>query len=278
MFDPMIHKLGLKGFLTLPGTPRLKNLIDRAALPPIPNAFCCKIPKPSWGMHLNGPNTYGNKVPAEGLGDCTCAGAANKVETDHAAAQAAGSPGRAFIVPDADVLALYEGAAGYVPGDDSTDQGAYLVQVIQYCMKHGISGNIWRAFAQVNPHDKTSMVEALYLFNGLYMGIWVPDCIEGKDVWDYVPGSKNLGGHAILGISYNYLFKGKVYPLAIVSWNNIYPCTQAFIDHCVGEAYVVAEKAAMLDSGKVITGVDWNTWISQMSLVQYNPPTPNDQG
>ena len=40
MFDPRIHKLGLKGFLTLPGTPRLKNLfIHRGQLPPIPDAF-----------------------------------------------------------------------------------------------------------------------------------------------------------------------------------------------------------------------------------------------
>ena len=63
-------------------------------------------------------------MPAEGLEYLHGWRAANKAETDHAAAQAAGSPGRTFLVPDADILAVYCGAAGLGAGDDSTDKAA----------------------------------------------------------------------------------------------------------------------------------------------------------
>jgi hypothetical protein len=228
-------------------------------LPPIPDSFDAGTKGPSqWGMHLN-----------DKIGCCTVAAAANMIQADHYAA------GRPYMVPDADVLSAYEAITGYNPDDPNSDSGAYLIQVLQYWAAKGISGNINRAFALVDRAQDALVHAAIYLFNGIYAGMWVPKCIEGAEVWDYVEGSENLGGHCIWLRAFNYTHTdGKVYPYAVESWNQLYPVTQACWDNCFDEARVKMEKAILLDTGGTITGFGWNDLLNDMKLVQYPDPSP----
>ena len=78
MADHSRMKLGKKPRRYDRRTLRLGRFLTPALAPP-PPAVTNSGGVASWGMMLNGPNTYGQGIPPAGLGDCTIAGVAHAI-------------------------------------------------------------------------------------------------------------------------------------------------------------------------------------------------------
>ncbi len=168
------------------------------------------------------------------LGDC---GEAAALHAAQAITSAAGSP----VVPsDNDALLAYEKVAGYVPGNPNTDQGTVLQDLFDYWRKTGLSigGKVHQiyAFASVDITSPLEMQAAVALFGSVIFGVNLPqsaeDAFNRNQVWDYVPGSPILGGHAIDVQRYD---QSLWYP---VTWGAEWEATPAFVGAYLEEAWV----------------------------------------
>ena len=206
------------------------------ALPAAPasDGYVAKIH--DWGMMLN-----------DTLGCCTvaCAG--------HEILQWSTYSGHPFRVTDAEVLAAYESpqVGSYVPGDPSTDNGAVILDVLNYWRKTGIGGHKIAAFVAVNWRNHEEVKQAIALLGNVYIGIQLPLSAQqptvggnGNLVWrcpptqtgNGAPGS--WGGHAIPIVGYGPDGTPKQ-GTEIITWGSVYDMTWGFSDTYVDEAYAV---------------------------------------
>jgi hypothetical protein len=174
-----------------PGRPHLKlSRILHPELPPPPESVDALGELPDWGM-------LGN----DRLGDCTCAGVAHLRLAD---CNIAGNP--LPTITDADVVGFYE-HFGYRPGDPDSDQGAVCQDVLAYWHRSGFLGERVGAYARVDLSDRREVMQAINLFGALYCGLTVTQATEDQtdagQPWDYVPGSKELGGHCVIVGAYD---------------------------------------------------------------------------
>jgi hypothetical protein len=184
-----VYKLGKKPVKVDKRTLKFAKYRMPGVLPTVPPEVSWVTKVQNWPMLLN-----------DQLGDCTIACAAHQIEqwTAYAGVQ---------VTPtDQDVLAAYEAVGGYVPGNPNTDNGCYILDVLNYWKKTGIAGHKITAFVQVNQADLNEVREAIYLFGNVYMGVALPVSVQGADMWtvgnggpaaggDNAPGG--WGGHAI---------------------------------------------------------------------------------
>lgn len=204
-----------------------------------------------WGMMLNGPNTYGNLIPPDGLGNCTCAGACHYLQAVSATSN------KEVKETDAIVLALYMKWCGYVLGDPSTDEGGVLLDILKNWRKDGIDGHKLLAFAQIHLPSYNNKVivspaeikRAIWMFGGAYVGVQLPVSAQNQDVWDVVSGQDSTpgswGGHCIYLVAYD---KDYVYA---VTWGTVQKMTWAWFAKYCDEAY-----ACVLQDWFKITGVN----------------------
>lgn len=133
-----------------------------------------------WGMMQN-----------DRVGDCTCATAAHMVQAWTAAS------GREITISDADILKAYETVGGYIPGDPSTDNGASIVDVLNYFKSTGIGGHRISDHAEVNI-TQMRVQQAMYVFGAVDVGIELPILAQSQIgdgvAWDIV--DYNVDGNA----------------------------------------------------------------------------------
>ncbi len=108
-------------------------------------------------------------------GDCTIAGA-NRLRL----VWTKNSTGTGVVTSDADTQKAYQAVSGYVPGDESTDNGANMLDVLNYWRKTGIGGDKIYAFAKVDGRNRTQIEQAIMLFGGLYVGAALPITAQGQ--------------------------------------------------------------------------------------------------
>jgi hypothetical protein len=113
--------------------------------------------------------------------------------------------------------------------------------VIQYCLDYlrktgGPDGVKAVAFAEVDTNNLEEIRAAAAIFGGLWYGVSVSAANQDQfnlgRPWDYVRGSRNLGGHAILGPGYDP-------DIRFVTWAEETEFTENFIRNQMGEAWVV---------------------------------------
>ena len=152
---PVVNKCLGKGAPILdPRTLRLSKYL----LPTVPLA-----PKRvNYSQGINVWPMYGN----DQTGDCTIAASAHHVEcwTN----KSKGSPD---LMSNASILKAYEDVGGYVPGDPSTDNGCFMLDVLNYWRKTGIGGHKIDAYVSVDPMNHEEMAQAIWLFGGVYLGL-----------------------------------------------------------------------------------------------------------
>lgn len=162
---------------------QLKDYLS--SVPPAPSKcyFEYKVPKPLWGMFSN-----------DTIGDCTCACIAHMIMC------ATAHTGTMFAPGVADVVSAYSAITGYVPGNESTDNGAAIPDVLNYWQNIGISGHKITAWAQIDVSNLEQVKQAIWLFGGVDIGIDVYDSMERQfdahQPWDNASG-ENLGGHSV---------------------------------------------------------------------------------
>jgi hypothetical protein len=242
---PEGKKLGRKAVVTDTRTLRLSKFFT-AQLPPPPVAVNYgQMPLPG-----NGPFTGWGEMLNDELGDCTCAAIGHACQTWELAATGTIPP-----ITDGQVESIYESWCGYVPGDPSTDQGGVELNVLKAFKAQGFAGFTLTAFASVLPANQQHVMQAIYLFTGLYIGMDIPQYIMPDDgdvpmLWDVNSTADNtiIGGHAVYVIGYN-----SVGP-KFVSWGEIYQMTWAFWSKFVDEAYSLISKQQFEKSGLAPSG------------------------
>lgn len=199
-----------------------------------------------WGM-------LGNDT----VGDCTCAGIGHLHMLRTALA---GDP---FVVPVADVLALYEAVTGeegasYDPTTGVNDNGCVELDVLNYVRKAGSIG----AFCAIDPSNLEHVKLSVDVLEGCYMGVGLPLSAQGQDIWDVTdpsltsdaaPGS--WGGHCMVVVGYD------TSGVTFCTWGQIQKATwawwRAYVNLKVGgEAYAIVS-SDMFD-GKVIAPDGFN--------------------
>ena len=141
------------------------------------------------------------------LGCCTCSTAGHMIQTWTAQAH------NEVTVPDAAILAAYEAVGGYIPGNDSTDNGARITDLLNYFRDVGIGGHKISAWAEVNITQQR-IQQAVYLFDAVDVGLELPISCQSQigldKTWDIVdynvtgdaaPGT--WGGHSVPVVKYD---------------------------------------------------------------------------
>lgn len=187
--------------------------------PPAERDWTSKVSK--FGMMLN-----------DQLGDCTCATAGHMIQVFTAA------NGHQVDIPDAAILKAYEDVGGYVPGDPSTDNGAVVLDLLNYWRTTGIGGHKILGYAAVDLKNRVHTMQAIDIFGGIYLGASLPESIERQASWhidldDDGAGIASLGGHAFSAHSYTR------HGTTGVTWANPQDASWAWMDAYVDEAYVV---------------------------------------
>ena len=214
-----------------------------------------------WKMMLN-----------NSIGDCTCAAIGHLIEAWTKAGK---------IVPDNLILAFYSAISGYDPVTGNNDNGAAILDVLNKWQKDGLDDDKIGAYAEININDLNEVKTALYLFNGIDIGIQCPDSaqtqFENGQVWTVVPGAQVEGGHSIILVG----FDGQNW--LAVTWGALVKIDPAFLTTYMDEAYVTIDND-YLTGGKTLEGFDINSLIADLKAISdgtynidpniVNPPNP----
>jgi hypothetical protein len=240
-----------------PRVPHMSALLAGRTISP-PPATCnyTAILPPDLGMMGN-----------NSLGDCTCAALGHALQVWTANANPP-----IDTEPDANIIALYSGACGYVAGQPNTDQGGVEQDVLQYAMLSGIptgadgSGrHRITAYVEVDPRNQADVELAIFDFGLSYIGFSVPDFAMSSvgQLWDVQPGTANIvGGHAVILAAYD-----SVGPTCI-TWGKTQKMTWAFFQAFTDEAYAIADQDWIENTGKTPLGMSLGDLESQMEAIK----------
>ncbi len=178
---------------------------------------------PSWPMMLN-----------DQLGDCTCAAAGHMVGqwTQYADSSE-------VIIPNTAILSAYEAVSGYIPGQPQTDNGAVMLDVLNYLRQTGIGGHNIEAFASVPLQHFNLIRTSISMLGSVYLGIQLPLSAQGASTWEVPPegptgdGSPgSWGGHCVPIVGYDQDW------WYVVTWGQIMKMKSTFLIDYADEAYV----------------------------------------
>lgn len=140
------------------------------------------------------------------LGDCVIAGMGHL-----GGIFTANAGGPELILTKPQVISLYSAIGGYVPGDESTDNGCDEVTALNYWRAHGapIGSHKISNWMAVDATNVSEFQTAIWLFENILFGLELPDAwvnpFPGKNgfLWtlDGTPDPNN--GHCIVGMAYS---------------------------------------------------------------------------
>jgi hypothetical protein len=228
-------------------TAMLADYIHEDAEAP-PAAVTRPHPGFQWGMLAN-----------DTLGDCVIAMMLHTIEDFFLDA---GYPPPAFS--PADAIAMYSAITGYVPGDESTDQGTNEESAMEYwktkglvCKENSSTHTIVGSLG-IDPKDHELMRRGIAEFVDVQLGVALPLSAQGQQEWAEPTGGfgegnepGSWGGHGIPTREYDATdFK-------VVTWGEELLMTVEFSDGCVEQAFVVVTKEMLNKSGVGPSGVNW---------------------
>jgi len=234
-------KLGKKAARHDARTLQFANYVKVTAPPAPPKLEDWTKKVGNWPMMLN--NT---------LGDCTCACAGHMIEEWTTYAKPTG-----YTPTDPQILQAYEAVGGYVPGQPNTDNGAVILDVLNYWRQTGIAGHPIRAYVSVDPKNHPEVIDSTYLFGNCYLGVQLPLSAQTQTVWSVPPGGAtgqgapgSWGGHAIPVVEYDA--RG----LTVITWGAKKRMTWSFLDAYCDEAYAVLSDDFIAATGQAPNGFE----------------------
>jgi len=193
------------------------------------------------------------------LGDCVAAAAGHAIQSW--TGNALGKE-NAVTVSDGSIVEMYSAISGYVPGDSSTDRGAYMLDGAKYLRNTGLEGHKAEAFVEVTPAHEAMVRAAMWLFGGLYIGSTLYEDIWDARVWDApLPGTRVAGGHAL------WLLQMDPEGLTVVTWGYLQRVTWPWFRACCDEAYAFVSRDALTESGKSVPGFDVDAMLADLQKV-----------
>lgn len=199
---------------------KLSNYITPSALPSIPKSYRYAKDIKQWGMMNN-----------DTIGCCTIAAAG------HAQMEWTDDNGSLFRPTDGQIIEAYSAITGYDPKTGENDNGAVLLDVLNYWRKDGIAGHNIEAYASIEPSNHTQVKQGIYLFGGAYVGVALPISAQTQSIWRVVSGSgskpNSWGGHClfVVGFSVSYI--------SFISWGKLMKMTWGFWNKYVDESFAV---------------------------------------
>jgi hypothetical protein len=254
-FDPERPRLTLERYLD----PRRK--LTRAGLPPVPAAQ--DVDRASevtdWPMYLN-----------DQLGDCTIAG-----EGHFFGAMTRYASGTEVLFADSEIQAVYSRVGGYVPGDESTDNGCVMADVLADAKENGITDTGGHTHKLVgyaalgNCADEELLSQVLEVFGTVYVGFNVQQANETEfdqgQPWTYTPGATYIGGHCV--VMQRRLGGSPQAPYEYVTWGAVQPADQLFQAYQVEEAWAAISRDWVRKNGTTVEGMDVQQLLADMTLV-----------
>jgi hypothetical protein len=181
-------KLGKNAVRHDPLTLLMSNYATAALPVPPSSADLSQKVGANWGMMDN-----------DKIGDCTCAAAGHCIMEWTANAQAK------MVTPTvAQIVAAYSAITGYNPKTGANDNGAVELDVLKYWRNTGIARHKIGAFVSLEPSNHNHVMDAVYIFEGCYIGLQLPISAQGQTVWTVPPQGTSgpgapgsWGGHAV---------------------------------------------------------------------------------
>ena len=181
---------------------------------------------------------YGN----DSLGDCVIAGGYHLVGVWTGNANA----GTSFLATQDQIVKDYSSIGGYVPGDPSTDQGCDEDTAEQFWTTTGFcDGTKLLGSLAVDATNQTQCMQALDLFENLYLGLELPDSYVNPFpsasgfTWDVGTPDPN-NGHCIVAVGYTTA------GLTICTWGMLGTLTWAALAQlCVQQSGEGSERVRM---------------------------------
>jgi hypothetical protein len=185
LVDHSTMRLGRKAVKRDSRTLKFANYVDTTILPAAPISVDYMGGVTDWGMYCN-----------DVLGCCTIAGGLHLTQIWSNMVD-----GTVPIVPDEVVHDYYSKWDGYVPGQDSTDNGGVEIDVLTDWKRDTLNGIPIIGFVSVDFTDQVQVQQALWLFGGLYIGVQLPLSAQNQAIWDAVDGHNGKpggwGGHCV---------------------------------------------------------------------------------
>lgn len=274
VFAPSLQRNVKMGLLPRrPGELHLhfSDFVTHAKLPAIPATFDfsakAKVPL---------KDIYGN----DQLGDCAVAAMAHIAAT--LTGNATGAPLHLTL---SQIIAIYSKISGYVVGNESTDNGCVLTDVLKYWKATGLpGGEKILGYVSINASNFSDVIAAAFLFENLFFGVGLPDqwispfpSTDGF-LWGKTGSSDPNNGHAFVG--YGGVASGSGAGINIDSWGLFGRVTPDAIAAYAGtsgggELYAVIT-SDMLAKGesKAPNGVAWSDLVAAFNSFGGNVPTP----
>lgn len=182
------------------------------------------------------------------------------------------------IFASTQVNSLYSAIGGYVPGDESTDNGCDEVTALNYWENNGLLNNTKKiaGYIQVNANDIEECKNAVYLFGNLYFGVGLPDAWINPFpqspgfTWDVNGEADPNNGHCFISAAYDKNgFK-------INTWGMIGNLTPAALTKYAGQSEggqlfsVLSKDTLSQASHKAPSGVDWTQLIADFDSLGGN--------
>lgn len=212
----------------------------------------------------------------DSLGDCVIAGGYHIVGVE------TGNAGTAFHATDAQITKDYSAIGGYVPGDESTDEGCDETTALDYWAQHGFAnGTKILGSLVVDATNKAEVQVAMFLFENLMFGVGLPDAwispfpSASGFTWDVNGDADPSNGHCVVGVGYNSS------GVQIDSWGMIgtmtYAAVAAYAGSKGGGELHVALSPDQLAKGmtKAPNGVDWAQLIVDFNSMGGKVPVPS---
>lgn len=175
-----------------------------------------------------------------------------------------------------DVFDLYRrsGNPDFDPVTGAGDNGVDMQTMLEALLEGGIGGRKPLAFAKVDHANQDELLAAIEIFGGVLLGVDLKEAQDeqtNRGLWDYVPGSPEWGGHAILAGRYADKAGTRSDRTGVVTWATLVDFTEAFRTRQVQEVWVVIwsenvgtvqfkegiDEQTLADAFKTLTGRDF---------------------
>ena len=218
---------------------------------PLLSKYTASLPAPPPATNYDAKVTNLGMMLNDKLGDCTCAAVGHCIQQWTAEAQKT-----EVVIPDADILKLYEIVGHYDPNNPKSDRGAVELNVLTYWLANPLDNNQLSAFCSIEPQNLEEIKDAVYIFGSCYIGLQMPLSAQKQAVWTVPPGGAtgqgapgSWGGHAVPIVAYDA--RG----LTCITWGQLIRMTWQFWNAYCDEAYGLLSPD-WVSAGKTPAGFD----------------------